>query len=63
MSDNVSYDKKLNPPMSTSPFYQDTQVDKVREYWNNRPCNIRHSPKPLGTKEYFDEVDILRRDR
>ena len=43
--------------MSTSPFYQDTQVDKVREYWNSRPCNIRHSPKPLGTKEYFDEVE------
>jgi 2-polyprenyl-3-methyl-5-hydroxy-6-metoxy-1,4-benzoquinol methylase len=32
-------------------------VERVREYWNSRPCNIRHSPKPVGTKEYFDEVE------
>ena len=32
-------------------------VERVREYWNRRPCNIRHSPKPVGTREYFDEVE------
>src|ERR1700756_4902362 len=32
-------------------------VDEVRSYWDQRPCNIRHSPKPVGTKEYFDEVE------
>ena len=32
-------------------------IDKVAEYWNARPCNIRHSPKPVGTREYFDEVE------
>jgi 2-polyprenyl-3-methyl-5-hydroxy-6-metoxy-1,4-benzoquinol methylase len=32
-------------------------VDRVKEYWDRRPCNIRHSPKPVGTKEYFDEVE------
>jgi 2-polyprenyl-3-methyl-5-hydroxy-6-metoxy-1,4-benzoquinol methylase len=32
-------------------------VEDVREYWNRRPCNIRHSRKPIGTKEYFDEVE------
>ncbi len=32
-------------------------VDKVREYWNRRPCNIRHSPAPVGTREYFDQVE------
>ncbi len=32
-------------------------VERVREYWNSRPCNIRHSPKPVGTREYFDEVE------
>ncbi|MCG8592438.1 MAG: class I SAM-dependent methyltransferase [Proteobacteria bacterium] len=37
--------------------FQDRSVDDVRAYWNARPCNIRHSPKPLGTKEYFDEVE------
>jgi 2-polyprenyl-3-methyl-5-hydroxy-6-metoxy-1,4-benzoquinol methylase len=30
---------------------------RVRDYWNSRPCNIRHSPKPVGTREYFDEVE------
>lgn len=29
----------------------------VRRYWDKRPCNIRHSPKPVGSKEYFDEVE------
>lgn len=33
------------------------QIDRVKEYWDRRPCNIRHSPKPVGTKEYFDEVE------
>jgi 2-polyprenyl-3-methyl-5-hydroxy-6-metoxy-1,4-benzoquinol methylase len=32
-------------------------IERVREYWDNRPCNIRHSPKPVGTREYFDEVE------
>ena len=26
-------------------------IDQVRDYWNNRPCNIRHSTSPIGTKE------------
>jgi ubiquinone/menaquinone biosynthesis C-methylase UbiE len=29
----------------------------VRRYWDARPCNIRHSPKPVGTRAYFDEVE------
>lgn len=32
-------------------------VDAVREYWDRRPCNIRHSLKPVGSREYFDEVE------
>jgi len=32
-------------------------TDDVREYWNRRPCNIRHSAKEVGTREYFDEVE------
>jgi len=32
-------------------------VDAVREYWDARPCNIRHSPKPVGSVEFFDEVE------
>ncbi len=30
---------------------------EVQRYWDARPCNIRHSPKPVGTREYFDEVE------
>lgn len=32
-------------------------IEDVRDYWNNRPCNIRHSPKDIGSREYFDEVE------
>jgi len=32
-------------------------VQDVKRYWDRRPCNIRHSPKPIGTREYFDEVE------
>src|SRR5713226_6788924 len=32
-------------------------IDQVRAYCNRRPCNIRHSTKPVGTTEYFDEVE------
>jgi SAM-dependent methyltransferase len=32
-------------------------IAEVKEYWDRRPCNIRHSPKPAGTREYFDEVE------
>jgi len=32
-------------------------IEAVRNYWNVRPCNIRHSVRPVATKEYFDEVE------
>jgi SAM-dependent methyltransferase len=32
----------------------------VRDYWDARPCNVRHSPKPIGGREYFDEVEARR---
>ena len=32
-------------------------VERVRAYWDARPCNIRHSPLEIGTREYFDEVE------
>jgi ubiquinone/menaquinone biosynthesis C-methylase UbiE len=35
----------------------DTSISDVEGYWDARPCNIRHSPKPVGSKEYFDEVE------
>ena len=32
-------------------------IGRVAGYWNSRPCNIRHSPLPVGTREYFDQVE------
>jgi ubiquinone/menaquinone biosynthesis C-methylase UbiE len=37
--------------------FVDVEISRVRDYWNARPCNLRHSPAPVGTKEYFDEVE------
>lgn len=34
-----------------------TTIDAVREFWDARPCNVRHSDRPRGTREYFDEVE------
>ena len=31
-------------------------IDQVKEFWDQRPCNVRHSDLPRGTREYFDAV-------
>jgi 2-polyprenyl-3-methyl-5-hydroxy-6-metoxy-1,4-benzoquinol methylase len=40
-----------------SELFETVPLSDVQNYWNARPCNIRHSTKPPGTKEYFDEVE------
>src|SRR5690348_16471524 len=37
--------------------FESTSIEQVQEYWDRRPCNIRHSPSPVGTRQYFDEVE------
>ncbi len=37
--------------------FSDVAIQSVRDYWNRRPCNIRHSTAEVGTKEYFDQVE------
>jgi hypothetical protein len=37
--------------------FTEVEIARVNEYWNERPCNIRHSAAPVGTKEYFDQVE------
>lgn len=32
-------------------------LQNVRDYWNARPCNVRHGTAPVGSKEYFDQVE------
>jgi 2-polyprenyl-3-methyl-5-hydroxy-6-metoxy-1,4-benzoquinol methylase len=40
-----------------TPTFEEVPIATVREYWNRRPCNLRHSPAPVGTRQYFDEVE------
>ena len=42
---------------SESKPFADVAIDNVRDYWDARPCNIRHSPREVGTLEYFEDVD------
>jgi len=37
--------------------FRQVPIEQVKDFWDRRPCNIRHSPKPVGTREYFDEVE------
>ena len=37
--------------------FEQVSVEQVKDFWDRRPCNIRHSNKPVGTIEYFDEVE------
>jgi ubiquinone/menaquinone biosynthesis C-methylase UbiE len=32
-------------------------IEDVKKFWNDRPCNVKHSSKEIGTKEYFNEVE------
>jgi len=32
-------------------------IRSIKEFWDKRPCNIKHSNKELCTKQYFDEVE------
>ena len=32
-------------------------IDDVKNFWNARPCNVRHSSQEIGTREYYDEVE------
>lgn len=32
-------------------------IADVQRFWDARPCNIRHSTRPVGSVEYFNEVE------
>src|ERR687884_597107 len=40
--------------------FDTVSIDRVQEYWDRRPCNIRHSPLEVGTRDYFDQVEARR---
>ncbi len=32
-------------------------IEEIKKFWDSRPCNIKHSFRKVGTREYFDEVE------
>jgi len=44
-------------PVENGRKFAEVPISDVANYWNSRPCNVRHSPAPVGTKEYFDQVE------
>ena len=30
----------------------------MQRYWDARPCNLRHSTAEVGSRQYFDEVEV-----
>src|SRR5262245_51706790 len=47
----------MSASVTGATVFGDTSIERVRDYWNSRPCNLRHSPEPVGTREYFDQVE------
>jgi SAM-dependent methyltransferase len=43
--------------MAADQTFADVPINAVRDFWNAMPCNLRHSPKEIGSREYFDEVE------
>lgn len=37
--------------------FSKVSINCVKNFWNNRPCNIKHSNKPFCSKEYFEEIE------
>jgi len=35
-------------------------IDKIKEYWDNQPCNIKHGTSPVGTVDFYREVSARR---
>ena len=38
----------------------ETLEDKIKRYWNNQPCNIRHGQSEPGSLEFFQQVSARR---
>lgn len=37
--------------------FEGVSIERVRDFWDSRPCNLGHSPLEVGTREYFDAVE------
>src|SRR5438552_1027677 len=55
---SVHIGRKGSPVKMTVPTnFNVVPIDSVQKYWDVRPCNVRHSPRDVGSREYFDEVE------
>lgn len=41
-----------------SKTFSNKSIENVKEYWNKRPCNLRHSQAEVGTEKYFQEISM-----
>lgn len=37
--------------------FSTVSIDIVKNFWDKRPCNIKHSNQEIGSIEYFDQVE------
>jgi len=47
----------MRPATTRGSRFSKVPLQTVQEFWDRRPCNIRHSTSTVGTKSYFDEVE------
>lgn len=43
--------------MILEPMSSNISIEEVKDFWNRQPCNIKHSKAPIGSVEYFNEVE------
>lgn len=41
-------------------FKQNNKFEDIKNFWNERPCNIKHSNSTFGSKKYFNEIEERR---
>jgi ubiquinone/menaquinone biosynthesis C-methylase UbiE len=39
---------------------REREINRVKKYWNNQPCNINHSKKEFLSRDYFNEIEKKR---
>lgn len=50
-------DMQSNADLTSVVDFRHVPLTEVESFWNRRPCNVRHSPAPVGTRKYFDDVE------
>ncbi|MEE9285667.1 MAG: class I SAM-dependent methyltransferase [Dehalococcoidia bacterium] len=48
--------RELETPDQRDRFSR-VSIDEVRRFWDARPCNIRGSPREVGSRAYFDDLE------